>query len=192
MNIITKNTGSLIILGLLVIAAAYYFVVQGPIARQTEACEANIAMMNDQIAVLEPQVTQKKQWEKELEELRTKSDGEIPTIAEYDNIINLMAEFNIIFDAARSYSFTFSDETIAENIVTRNIQLSFSTDSYATAVRLIRALHDSEYLYVIRNISIGIKRPSFSYYDDLYWDYRTGTDGVFDISMTLTDYEFHP
>ena len=192
MNIINRNTRALIILGLIVIAAAYYFVVQGPIATQTEQCEASIASLNDQISIQQPRLQQKLQWEKELEEIRTKAGGEIPCIAEYDNIINIMAEFNLILDSATTYSIDFSNETIAENIATRNISVTFSTNSYASAVRLLRQIHDSEYLYVIRNVSMSIKRPSNSYYNDIFWNYRTGEDGVYDIRVTLTDYEFHP
>lgn len=193
MTIFTKNTRLLILLGLLVIGAAYYFVVQGPIAKQTETCKNNIASLEEQITVLEPKVVQKKQWETELAEIREKAEnGEISFIAEYDNIINIISELNFISASAGSFNIDFSPETISDNIAARNIRITYSVNTYYDALRLLQALHDSRYLYVIRNVSLSIRSPSYMYSKGYSWDYRTGKDGSYDVSLTLTDFEFCP
>ena len=163
----------MILLGILIILAFYYFVVQGPISQQKKELEAEIETAQSQITALTPVVSQKKAWEKEIEAVYEKYDGDPQSIPDYNNINPVIIEMHAIFDDADSFQLNFSDPQIENHIVTRIISISFTSSSYEDAKNRIQLVHDSKNKYQITDMTMS-----------------EGSNGSYSVSLVVHAYEY--
>ena len=144
----------MILLGLLLVLAVYYFVVQGPIKKQTEELEARRTQLETDLVAIQPKVVEKEKMEEAIDKVFAENPN--PTsIPDYDNINKIILQMNAIFASANSYNISFSDATCAENISQRTIKISYVSNSYEDAVNRIQQLHDSDYRYQITDLSVS-------------------------------------
>lgn len=166
----------LLMLGFLIIIATYYFVIQGPIKKQTEQLEAQRAEIQNNIDKTVPVVEKKKKMQEEIDRVFAADPNPI-SISDYDNINNIILEMNAIFDTGdNSYKIQYAtgNEVVYEdNIVERWIKISFTAPGYDEALDRIEDLHDSVHKYQIKNLYVS--------------DARSGSCSV---SIILVDYEY--
>lgn len=149
----TISLREMILLVILVVLVAYYFVVQGPIKRETESLERAQAEADIQLEEMQDKVFKKKYMEKELEEI-LKDSQYIKMLADYDNINYIMAELNGIFAKTNKYNINFGDLVMENKIARRNIEVSCTTDNYEKAKDIISEVQNSDNRYLITDVSI--------------------------------------
>lgn len=171
----SMSTRELLLLGILIVITAYYFVIQGPIKRQTEELEAQKVEVLNQIAETAPVVEQKRLWQEAIDRVFAKNPNP-QSISDYDNINNIIQEMHAIFDTGdNSYSIRYAtgDEVKYEdNIVERWIRISFVSPSYEDALDRIQKLHDSNNRYQITDLNVSESGRNYS------------------VSIALVDYEY--
>ena len=79
-----------ILVGILIVLAVYYLVVQGPIKTRTEELNVQKQQLENDIALLQPSIDQKHVWEEELEKIYKKYNNNPTSIPDYDNVNNII------------------------------------------------------------------------------------------------------
>ncbi|MGI6072133.1 MAG: hypothetical protein ACOX75_03855 [Lachnospiraceae bacterium] len=197
MNIkkITISTRELILIGILLILAAYYFIVQGPIANQTQEYESRLMDINSDIEMAQLKARNKLKMKKAIDDIFKEYDGNPPVMPEYNNINRIIGELNEILGNTYDYNLTFTEETADEtnpNIIRRPIVISFSTQYYNDAVSKIKMINKSENKYLIQNVSVsdsGAGRSGLTNQFGYIIDGGT-EDSRYDIAMTMTSFEY--
>ena len=142
-----------ILVGILIALVAYYFIVQGPIKQQTEELQIQKQEIETEILALEPSIQQKHVWEEELEKIYKKYNNNPISIPEYDNIDNIINEMHVYLDDC-GFSINHGDITCEDNIVTRIIGITFTTNSYDVMRNKINAINNSGFKYQITDLSV--------------------------------------
>lgn len=88
---------------------------------------------------------------KEIADNKGKETG---VVESYDNIKNEINALNDIFADAVNFNLSFDQPVADGSAVRRNIGVSFTASDYATARKIIVALHDCRYRCLITDLSI--------------------------------------
>ncbi len=185
----------LILLGILIILVAYYFVFHGPIKEQTEEYESMLIKINSELQISQQKAVQKIKMQKSIDALFVKYDGNPPITPEYNNLNYIIGELNGILGNTSDYRLSFGAEAVDENninIIRRPIAISFSTQEYDDAVSKIKTINESKNKYLIQNVSIfdssanssGLTNQ-FGYLVD-----STQDSSRYDIVITMTSFEY--
>lgn len=171
----------LIILGILIIAAAYYFVFHLPVSNQMESLEAQQADLDTKLVTAQAQVSDMHRMEKALDDLEA-SGAQAVEMPQYNNIDRMLLELNTIMAGTNNYSITFSDASASENIARRALNVSFSVPNYDAVVSKIKAINKSENRYLITDMSLrrGINNAII----------MGNSDGFVSANLTLTSFEY--
>lgn len=140
-------------IGVVVILVVYLLFVQGPIKTETKELEAKRISLENELFQLQPYITQKHNWEEELDKI--KKSGNATSIPDYDNINNIISEMHMILGDINNFSINYGNITVENNIVTRVLDLSFTAKNYDLLKEKISAIHDSPYKYQITDIAIS-------------------------------------
>ncbi len=178
----------LALLGILIITAVYYFVIQGPVAKQTAAYEEKLAEINIQLEEAQVKMVEKARMEKAIEDIFQKYDENPPITPNYNNVNHIIGELNGILAETYDYNLTFDAESIDsnyENIVRRPIAISFSTSTYDMAIAKLRQINKSPNKYLIQNVTIT--RSDYGYND---YSGRASSQSKYTVVMTLTSFEY--
>lgn len=167
----------LILLGILVIIAAYYFVVQGPVAEEKTSIDSMQAQIDMELDEAEARLINMRRMEKAVDEVFAEDPDPAQVISEYNNINNILLELNTILDSTIDYTIDFETEEIASEMARRNINIYFAVGSYEAAIEKITAIESSSNRYLIRNMSItdGAGRAS---------------DAGFEVTLNVTSFEY--
>lgn len=141
-----------IIVGVFLALLVYYLLVQGPIKTQTQQLTVQKQELENEVVMLEPYMKQMQTWRDELEEL--KKQGNPTSIPDYDNIDHIINEMHTLLDDSGGFSVNYGEITCENNIVTRNIDISFTTNNYSDMKAKIEDIRNSEYKYQITDLSI--------------------------------------
>lgn len=148
----------LILLGMLlvlVLVGGYVMLYYMPMTAELDRLEQEKLSCEDQLAVAQIQVEDKRRMEQELEELFAANPNPL-SIAPYDNLQPVMFELNGILQSTPEYSLSFGTVDTEETIVRRQILLSYTSGSYEAAKEVLQRLHDSAYRCMLDNVSISI------------------------------------
>ena len=188
MNKKVISARELALIGLLIVLAAYYFVVQGPVKKQTDEYEMQLAQLQSQVEVAQMRVAEKQRMQDEIDAIMEKYNGNPPLTPEYNNINYIIGELNAIFASTPDYSISFGQEAADEsnpNIVRRPISVSFTTDSYKEAISRIKKINASENQYLIQNCSI-VRQYSYTN----WWGGRVQNSG-YSVGLSLLSFEYN-
>lgn len=147
-----------ILLGALGVAAvliAWYFLVFQHATGEINSLNNEISTLQTQQATDTAMVAKKKQMQKAIEEY--KQQGVVPReIPAYDNAPELMAELNNIMGKTRNYTIKFGDPDLLSDpdYVTREVKISYGTDTFEQAEAVIFELGHGRYPCRIDEISI--------------------------------------
>lgn len=148
----------LILLGMLlvlVLVGGYVMLFYMPMTAELERLEQEKLSCEDELAVAQIQVEDKRRMERELEEIFAANPNPL-SIAPYDNLQPVMFELNGILQSTPEYSLSFGTVNTEETIVRRQILLSYTSGSYEAAKRVLQQLHDSAYRCMLDDVSISI------------------------------------
>ena len=147
-----------ILLGALLVAAlaiAWYFLVFQYVSNETTKLNSEISSVQTEQITDSSMVAKKKQMENSIEEY--KAAGLVPKeIPDYDNAPQLMAELNNIMGKTLTYNIKFGDPDLLSDpdYVTREVQITYGTDTFEQAEAVITELGDGRYPCRIDEISI--------------------------------------
>lgn len=169
----TISIRELALLGVLIILAAYYFVVQGPVAKDTDELTQNRITLQSQIDEGNIKLAAMQKMEAELENIYAEAGGSPQALADYSNNKVLLNELNTILNMADKFDVSFGDVSFSDNIMRREIAISFETQSKDAAEFIAEAIESSPNAYLITGFSSS-----------------GNTSGVWTSTMSLVNYEF--
>ena len=91
----------LALIGILIVVAAYYFVVQGPVASQTAELTRSGAELQSQIDISQVKAAEISRMQSELDKIYERAGGEPQSLASYSNNKVLLQELNVYMDIRR-------------------------------------------------------------------------------------------
>jgi hypothetical protein len=186
----------LILLGILIILAVYYFVVHGPIKKQTEEYENTLAGINTDLQISQQKAVEKTEMQNSIDAVFAEYDGNPPITPEYNNLNYIIGELNGILGNTYDYYLSFGTETVDENninIIRRPISISFSTEKYYDAISKIKTINESKNKYLIQNVSVTDSGVNSSGQINQFGYPLNGTQnsGRYDIVITMTSFEYN-
>ena len=181
----------LILIGILIIAAAYYFVVQGPIARETEELEAEKSTLQTTIAYQTSRLAQQQAMQAEVDEVIDRSSGNPDVLPDYNNLNNIILELNTLLANSSSFNVSFGTDTNTDGIVRRAISVKYETTDYDEAVSILDEIESSPNRYKVGNVSIT--RQAYYSGTGFAWivdDDDQGYEYTYAVSCSITSFEY--
>ncbi len=167
------QTSELVFLGLLILIAAYLFLVQIPVHNQLTALDDKEEYLQDQIVVLNTKIQSRNTMKAAVDKAYADANGKPRAIPEYNNISIVTLELHSIFSTSINYSITFGADKVDKTIVRRTIQISFTESTYQATVDKISKINKSDNLYLINTMNI-----------------TPGKDGSYTVNLNLTNFEY--
>ena len=158
----------LALLGVILLVSGYISLFYMPMTSERDRCIAEAEDCKMQTEALQVRVEDKKRMERELKEIFA-ADPDPRSIAPFDNLKPVMRELNETLSSTRNYSLNFGTVDASQPIVRRQISMNFTVGSYATAMRVLQQLHDSEYRCMLDNLSISFDQNSWEGYTPGFW-----------------------
>ena len=141
------------VLAVLVIVVGYIMLFYMPTTEARDRALADTESTKQQTEAARVRLTEKRRMERELDEIFAANPNPLG-LADYDNLQPVMVELNTILAATKSYSLNFSTVDATQSIIRREISITFTCDSYATARIVLQRLHDSIYRCMLNRVSI--------------------------------------
>lgn len=135
----------------MLLAVGYYYFVAKPVRSSIEACRMEQAALDDELSLQIMKAAKKKKMLDDMEGNPPKTQGEI---VPYNNLKQEMNELYDILTDASSYSLSFSEAVATGNIVRRNINISFQTETYEKASSILEQMKNSRFRSLIRDVSL--------------------------------------
>ena len=142
--------GLLLVLALILVGLAYYFVVDRPVRTTIAQAEAEYEAMEAELAAVNAKIARLEKLAKETESM--KEDGSISYMASYNNSKEELALLNDILSDTVQYNVTFTNVTRNNNQIRRNFSLQFRTEDYASMWEVINGLCESDYRCLVGDI----------------------------------------
>ena len=177
-----REKAYLMILAVLLLVAAYIYLVYLPVGQRTETASRSIARTN--IALEQEQLLgqQRIRMSDALEKLKAEAGDEVVAIPAFDNAQALVAELDEILSLAASYDVVFQPVTVEAGLVRRHLQINFNCADYDRASAVLEGLNQSAYRNEISAVSLT---PA---------ENRRGGDimlGSLHVSVSLTYFEYN-
>lgn len=171
----------IILLGVLLILAVYYFVLQGPVAKETAELQASRVQVQTELEEAETKLMLKKNMEAALEE--SFGEGSNPVaLPDHDNVNNIINELNTILSTTSGYNISFGDEETDVYVVRREIRITCKVKSYKAATALIDDIRSSSNGYLIKDVAISEASSRGGNNLDVEQGYS--------VSLTITSFEY--
>lgn len=144
-----------VLLFILITIVSYYYFVQVPIQKETDAIASQQADTLSEIDIKMAMLTTQKNMQKELDAVYAQYGGNPPHMPDFDNADAVLTELNAILSTAE-YDINFKDQKLEESsyVMRRSVMLTYITKDYATALRILHRLADSSYENQISDLSV--------------------------------------
>ena len=119
------------ILGILLVAVAYYYLVHLAVADDLASARAERDSLETELIGVQTRVAQLEKMQNEIDGVGTGPNAS--RMESYNNAKAEIALLNDILTAARQYSISFSGVSRDGDLIRRSFQLSFTADSFDTA-----------------------------------------------------------
>ena len=147
------------VLAVLVVVVGYIVLFYMPVTDARDIALAETESCKQQTEAARVRLEEKRRMERELEEIFDQNPNPL-SLADYDNLQPVMVELNSILAATQNYSLSFATVDASQNIVRREISISYTCNSYATAKNVLQRLHDSAYRCMLNNVTISRGRDA--------------------------------
>ncbi|MDD6685149.1 MAG: hypothetical protein PUE47_05090 [Lachnospiraceae bacterium] len=168
-----KEVVLILALAVILLAMVYYRFVYVPVQDQISALDTTA--LEDQIQAETIRAQQMKKMQAEISQDKNASLGEVAT---YDNQKNELNELNDIFQDADTFNLNFEQPVASDNIVRRNISITFTASGYDTAEKIISSIYSGRYRCLISDLDMQAPADSSSM-----------QTGEVSCSMSVTFYE---
>lgn len=148
----TREKVLILVLGILLIVACYYFLVVKNVADTSAANDLKLTEIKTEIEAQTSLATARTKMEGELAGLGDVAN--LPEVAVYDNIRNELDELNALMAGATTYDLKFAQPVLTDTLVRRPVTVSFTTPTYAAALEVVRALENGSYRCEITDFSL--------------------------------------
>lgn len=150
----------LALLGVLIVLAAYYFVVQGPVARETEELASQKVTLENQIADANVKAASMNKMQSELDAIYAESDGSPQVLSDYSNNRVLLQELNIILNMADEFDVSFGDVSFTDDVMRREITISLTTQTKEAAEFIVNSIESSSNTYLVTGFNTSDNNKS--------------------------------
>lgn len=150
----------LALLGVLIVLAAYYFVVQGPVARETEELASQKVTLENQITDATITVASMNKMQEELDAIYAESGGSPQVLSDYSNNRVLLQELNIILNMADEFDVSFGDVSFTDNVMRREITISLTTQTKEAAEFIVNSIESSSNTYLVTGFNTSDNNKS--------------------------------
>lgn len=155
MNKISKREKVLlVVLCVLVVVCAYYLFFLTPTMETKAQLESEITAMDDQVITAQARVAHMNKMQSDLEAIKAENK-DIKDLPVYDNNKKLMESLNITLGQVAQYTVNFASISESDGIVRREVDLSFSCNTYDDARAILQNIHDGKYPCVLQDLSIN-------------------------------------
>lgn len=173
----TREKVLLLVLAVVLLAVGYFRFFLTPIQNEINTQQQRQEELTNSILLEQTKLQQLEMMQEKVDKIKasgTVPDAEVPN---YDNIEKVMLQLNGILAQAQEYNLAFgeiSDEN--DGILSRPVELSFVTDSYASAREIINQLYQCPYRCAVSDISEQAEKDLSS-------------DSTIRVDLTVTFYE---
>lgn len=150
----------LALLGVLIVLAAYYFVVQGPVAKETEELASQKVTLENQITDATITVASMNKMQEELDAIYAESGGSPQVLSDYSNNRVLLQELNIILNMADEFDVSFGDVSFTDNVMRREITISLTTQTKEAAEFIVNSIESSSNTYLVTGFNTSDNNKS--------------------------------
>ncbi len=150
----------LALLAVLIVLAAYYFVVQGPVARETEELASQKVTLENQLTDASIKVASMNKMQAELDAIYAESDGSPQVLSDYSNNRVLLQELNIILNMADEFDVSFGDVSFTDNVMRREITISLTTQTKEAAEFIVNSIESSSNTYLVTGFNTSDNNKS--------------------------------
>lgn len=175
----------LLLLALVLVGLAYYFVVDRPVRSALESAKAEKEALVTELTTLQARIARMEKMQAELEALQ--ANPEVSKMGSYNNSKAELDFMNELLDETDEYTVTFTGVTRDGDQVRRNFNLKFTVQDFATAERLLKKIYSCDMRCLLNDINYSRTRTYYNSTDRL----RYGRDYYerVNVSATATFYE---
>lgn len=141
----------LLILAIIILGFAYYFLVDQPVKNQEAAAQSRIADLETELSIVQAKLGTFKMMEEELGSI--KNGGFYSTMPSYNASHEERQYLDEVLSSADQFSVNFSDVTRNGDQIRRDFSISFSVLTYDKAMDIIARLNSSPERCLIGNVS---------------------------------------
>lgn len=145
-----KETVLILILTFALLGFIYYFFTYDYLESQLRNYDTTD--LDSQITLEQKRAAMISQMKQDIANGTVAYSGEVAT---YNNLSNEMTELNNIFSGTSVYNFDFAEPEATDNTVRRNINITFTSNSYAEAEKIISSLYSCRYRCLISDLDIA-------------------------------------
>ncbi len=140
----------LLVLTVLLLGLIYYRFIHVPVEQRIRAADTT----EIENSILSEQQKQQRihSMQQEMEQSGGDSGSYVPTYNNFNEEANLL---NQIFGNAPSYHFTYHEPVAEDDVVRRQIDISFTVGSYAEAHNMLLQLKDAPYCLLMQDVSLS-------------------------------------
>lgn len=146
----------------LLLFGAYYYTILEPLYLDIGREEQMRVAVEDELEIQHYMSEKKEAMLAQLESEPEDGNGELGV---YNNLSNEIKELDKILAGTQSYNLSFSQAELTNNIVRRNIFISYETRTYHQACDILEAIENSRYQCVIKDVRLSIENngtPEFA------------------------------
>ena len=175
----------LLLLALILVGMAYYFVVDRPVRRALESARAEKQALVTELDALQGRLARMEKMQAELEALQ--ANPEISRMGSYNNSKAELDFLNELLGQTDEYNVTFTGVTRDGDQVRRNFNLKFTVADYSTAERLLKKIYSCDLRCLLNDINYTRTRTYYNTADRLRYarDYYERVN----VTATATFYE---
>ncbi len=160
----------ILILCILLLGVLYYEIVVKETDKMIE--QYNTEELESQLLIEQTKALSMMKMKNEMASPNLKATGIVPS---YNNIKNEIKVLNDIFAKANSYNLDFQQAIKSDNVVRRDINITFSAGNYTDVKSILKDIHNCKYRCLIRSINVVAASPESS-----------GIKGGGDVNAVLT------
>ena len=162
-----REKGLLILLGVLLVAAAYYLAVHRVVVDNLADIATQKSEAETEITINSAKVAQLKNMKAELAEIE--EHGIKSVVPVYDNLSKEIVFLNNVLKGTTDYTINFSSLTTTQGIARRVANLEFTTPSYDKSCSIVDQLQNCEYCCRIGDVIMEpIDEYNGTYYSSIY------------------------
>ena len=175
----------LLLLALILVGMAYYFVVDRPVRTALESAKAEKEALVTELTALQGRLARMEKMQAELEALQ--ANPEMSRMGSYNNSKAELDFLNELLDETDEYTVSFTGVTRDGDQVRRNFNLKFTVKDYSTAERLLKKIYSCDLRCLLNDISYTWTRTYYNTTDRLRYarDYYERVN----VTATATFYE---
>lgn len=143
------------VLAVLAVASAYVWLFYNPTIAARDNAIAETDSCKQQTQAFQVRLVEKRRMEAELAEIFAANPNPIG-LPDYDNLQPVMKELNTVLANTQDYNLSFATVDASQNVVRRQISVSYSSENYAAAKQVLQRLNNSsQYRCMLNDISIS-------------------------------------